>query len=799
MNNWTVAWRSLTRRRGFATAVILILALGIAANTAVFVMVDAVLLKPFPYPNAGRLVSVMEASPAKHEKVSLIAPARLADWQRLNHTFDALGASYSDNVTDTSGSEPERLAAQRVSPGFFNVYGVAPLLGRTFTAAEQEFGGPHAAVITYSFWTRRFGRDPQVLGRRLIVGGQGFSIVGVMPKSFTLPSTANALDLWLPAQFNPSLMRIREARFLIGVGRMKPGVTIEQARADLDRIQAELARQYPNTDKGWSAQVIGLKDWRVGDYRRSLWLAFGAVALLLLIAIANIAGLMLSQLERRGRELAIRSSIGATRVQVALAVMREAALISAAGVALGCAAASWLIELLARAFKNLPHAADFQLDWRALAFAACAGALTAVLCGILPALQATRADLAVLLARREVGRAEFRRRWQPALVAGQIALSIVLLTSAGLMLRSYYNLSHVDVGFDAEHAMTFHVSAAWDEDRKRVGEFQEELLKKLRATPGVEAAGFTNFLPTEGATLRYQVALEGAANATDTGRITVGERSITRGYLPAMGAPLIAGQECPPLPAISDHAPKALVSSRFARQFAPGQNIVGRHLRWFDMGGSQPMEIVGVAGEMREDTLNTSPAPYIYVCIAPGGWPDPEYVVRTSGDPRLLRSNIYSLVRGIDGSRAVFGVKPLQDLLDQGLRQPRLNTRMLGFFAFSAIALACVGLYSLMSLLVTARTREIGVRMALGAEPYQILWRILASVGRLVAIGVSAGLALTLFADRVLRSLLFGLSPMDPLTIIAAVIVLAGVAVLASIAPARRAARIDPIDALRME
>src|SRR5581483_11685609 len=285
---------------------------------------------------------------------------------------------------------------------------------------------------------------------------------------------------------------------------------------------------------------------------------------------------------------------------------------------LGCAFASWLVDVMAHSFQNLPRVAPMQLDWRGLAFAAAAGALAAVSCGLVPALQATRADVSLMLARGGRGDSGQRRRWQPALVACQMALSVVLLASAGLMLRSYYNLMRVNVGFDPAHAVTFHVSAAWDEDRTRVSQLQEQLLARVRQVPGVEAAGFTNFLPTEGATLRYQVALAGATQTRESSdRITVGERSVSHGYFQAMGAPLLAGHDCPALTAISDKTPKALVSARFLRQYGNGENIVGRHLRWFDVGDGPPMEIVGVAGEMREDTIKVAPAPYVYVCIAP--------------------------------------------------------------------------------------------------------------------------------------------------------------------------------------
>lgn len=795
MARWTVAWHSLTRRPGFLVAVVAILALGIGANTALFSVVDAVLLRPLPYPNPDRVVTVMEASPAKNEKVSLIAPARLADWNRMNCAFDVISGSYSENVMDTSGAEPERLAGRRVSPRYFAVFGVKPLIGRTFTREEDVDGGPLSAVINYSFWTRRYHQDPNVAGQRLILGGQGFTVVGVMPREFASP----AIDVWIPAQLSGALMRIREARFLGGVGRMKAGVTMAQGQEDLARVQRELGEQFPQTDKDWSAVVGNLKEFRVGEYRRALLVVFAAVGLLLLIAVANIAGLMLTQLQRREKELAIRSSIGATRMQVIGGVMREVLLIAAAGAALGCAAAVWLVDFLKTVLTDVPRLAEIRLDWRALFFAALTGAVAAMLCGLLPALQATRSDLAALLSKAGRGVSGGRHKWQRALVVAQVALTVLLLASAGLMLRSYYNLSHVDLGFDPSHSITFHVGAAWGEERTRVGQLQKQLIADFERIPGVESAGFANFLPASGATLRYQVTLEGLARSEEQGKITVGERSVSRGYVKALGTPLLAGQSCPEPDAVSGDAPKALVNRRFSDLYSKGENLVGRHFQGLADFKGPPMEIVGVIGDMREDALNSQPVPYIYVCLVPGGWPDPEYVVRTQANPRGLLNAIRPLVHKIDPARAVFGAKTLQSVLEESLDQPRLNTRMLALFAIAALALASIGLYSLVTLIVTTRTREIGVRITLGAEPRQIMGQVIAGVARLVGAGIAVGLVLTFMAERVLRSVLFGVSPVDALTLAAAVLTLAAVSGVATFAPALRAARIDPLEAIRAE
>jgi putative ABC transport system permease protein len=802
MKAWIVAWRSLARRPGFAAAALLILALGIGANTSMFSLVDAVLLRPLPYPAPDRLVAVFETSPAKHENTSLIAPVRLEDWNRMNRTFVAIAGSTFDSVTDTSGREPERLSCRRVSPRYFSVFESKPELGRTFTHEEELFGGPAAVVISDALWTRRFNRDPAAVGKRLTISGASVTIVGVMPPEFAnarLNPYSSGTDVWLPLGIPPNFMR-RDDRFLSGIGRLKPGVTPAQAQDDLARVESVLAQQFPQSDAGWSAVVRSLKEQRVGDYRQALLMMFGAVGFLLLIALANIAALMLTQLHRRERELAIRSSIGATRRQIVGTVMREVLLIVAAGVALGCTVAVWLTGVLQKIFTDLPASAPLEIDWRALGFAAFAGAIAALLCGLIPALQATRSNVVAALSQGGRGDSGARHKWQSALVAVQISLAVLLLAGAGLMLRTYYNLSHVDLGFDPSHALTFHMGATWSEDRAKLGVIQANLLDKLESLPAVEGAGFANFLPASGATLRYQVKLQGSTRTLENGQITVGERGISHDYFKALGVGMLAGEQCPELRAVKQDSPKALVNRRFTELYTDGQMPIGQQVRWTEMAAtSAPMEIVGVVNDLREDAANAAPVPYIYVCLASGGWPDPEYVVRTHGDPRPLLSAIRPAVRSVDPSRAIFALEPLDDFLQALLEQPRVNSRMLAAFAFAALALACIGLYTLVSLVVTGRRREIGVRMTLGAEPGRIMSEILAGVARLLAIGIGAGLVITLLMNKVLRSLLFGVGPADLATLVAVVFLLVIIALLATFFPARSAARIDPLEAIRTE
>lgn len=787
---WRQAWRSLTRRPAFLAAAVLTLGSGAGITTAAFSLVDTVLIKPLPYPDPDRLVTVYESSPVAREKTSLVAPARLEDWNRLNQTFVALTGSYSENVTDTSGDEPERLEGRRVAARFFGVYATPPLAGRTFVAAEELAGGPGAAVISERFWTRRFHRDPAAVGRVLTIGGQPYEIVGVMPAAFTSAAT----DAWLPAQLSAMLMRVRDARFLGGVGRLRPGVSLEAAARDLASVQGALAREFPKTDAGWSVEIRRLKDARIGDSRRGLVLVFGAVAALWIIAVANIAGLTLVQVHRRAAELAIRAALGASRGRVVAIVIREGVLIAVAGGALGAAWAAWLVSTMPTLLSSTARINELTLDWRALAFTASTNLLAACAFSLIPALAGTRPQINRMIAGAR-GIARGRHRLQKVLVVSQVALSVLLVGSAMLLLRSYYNLTHVETGFDASSVMTFHVGARWDENRTRVGQLQAQLLAQLEQLPHVQAAGMTNFLPATGATLRYQVRVDGLAGPNADGSMTVGARMISGGYLRAIRAPLVAGSWCPG-PAADVNAPRtAMVNQRFADVHAPGQNLVGRSLR-LTQGTGPPLAIAGVIGNLSEDGHGTSPVPYVYTCDAAGSWPDPEYTARTS-DSRAFTADLRRIVREIDPTRAIFGVRPMQEILDAALDQPRLDAAILGLFAGAAVTLAAIGLYSLFMLVVSERAREMAVRLAIGASPHQMIRLVMTGAGRLLAGGIVSGVALTAAADRVLRGVLFGVSPLDAPAMAAAAATLAIVSAIAVAAPAIRAARISPMEALR--
>jgi predicted permease len=788
MTSFTQASRALARRRGFTLATILTLAAGIAVTTTMFAIVNGVLLRPLPYPDAGQLVALYESSPGQGEQVSLVAPVRLEEWTLRSRAFSSVSGSYTENVTDTSGTEPERLDGRRVMPRFFDVFGVRPLLGRTFVREEEQFGGTRAVVISEGFWTRRFARSPRAVGARLIVGGTGYTIVGVMPRAFT----AAATDVWVPAQLRPEVMRIREARFLVGVGRMRAGITIPEAQGDLSRVQAALGAQYPETDRGWSAEARDLKEIRIEDHRRPLVVVFGAVALLFAITVANVAGLMLVQLHRRASEFAVRAAIGASRWQIVRVVMQEVLLLALAGAAGGVAAAYWLSGIAAAAFSAIPGIAEVEIDMRVLGFVALVTVAATAVFGLLPALFATRMTMT---GRGETGR---RHRLQAAIVVAQLALGVVLAGSAGLLLRSYGAMTSVESGFDPGGVLTFHVGAAWNEDRVRVGQLQVRVLSELERLPGVRAVGYANFLPATGATLRSFVVVQGLSSPERNGAFTVGQRTVTPGYLQALSVPLVAGQWCADVRAdfLTQRVRDVMVNHSFVERFAPGQNVIGRRLSFSQQGGGA-FQIAGVIGDVREDGPAAPVVPYVYTCLAAGSWPDPQYVVRSAGDPRALAGAVRDVVKSLDASRPVFGLKPLTDVMDAALDQPRLNATALGTFAAAALGLAALGLYGLLMLLVAQRRRELGVRLALGASPRDLARVVIAGAGRLVAAGIALGLLLTLAAGYLLRSVLFGVASYDPRALAGSVAALALAALAAMVIPARQAARTNAIEAMK--
>jgi predicted permease len=782
------AARSVARRPGLALTVVFTLALGIGANSAIFSAVDTVLLKPLPYPHAERLVAVHETNPSRQDLTSFVAPARIEDWNRLSRAFDALAGAYPENATETTGALPERVRVVRTSPRFFAVFGVPAALGRVPTDAEERAGGPAAMVLSDGFWRRRFAADPSVIGRTLVLGDESWVVVGVMPPSFRYP-TADT-EAWIPAQFSDSLMRIRQARFYRAVGRLRAGVTPQQAEEELGAVQARLGEQFPETDRGWGARVAPLQEEQVGGVRRSLWLLFAAVLLVMLAACANVACLLLADGSRREHEMAVRFALGASRRRVVRELLMEGLVLALAGAGLGLALAHWAVGALRAAAVDLPRAAELAVDPRLLAFTLALALLTTIAFALAPALQATRKDVAERLARGGRSAAGGRQRLQRVLVAAQVMTAVVLLAGSGLLVRSFARLQRVAPGFDPAHVLAFRMSAGWGERGEGVTQRQRRTLERLAAIPGVTSAGLSTVLPAteELPPAEFTIAGRDAREA-----LFSGWRQVSAGYFETMRIPVLAGTTCRDDP--RKDAPREYVVNRaFADAFFPGESPLGKEIVY-----RAPVRIVGVVADVREQGLAHAPEPTVYACGLMPFWPDPFHLVRV--DPRRPADlgAIRGAMREIEPGRAVYSAATLVESLDGSLVRPRIHAALFAAFAAMTLLLAAIGLYGMLAQYVAGRRRDIGVRMAVGARPAQVLAHVLRPAAVVIGAGVGLGLAAALALARFMAALIFGIPAHDPATFAAVPLVLGTIAAAAAAVPARRAVRLDPVQALREE
>jgi putative ABC transport system permease protein len=787
------AVRSVGHRRGTAIAIVTTLTLGIGANTAIFAFIDAVLLRPLPYPDAGRLVAVYELNRGTRESTQLVAPVRLEEWNSGNRTFVALAGSYFENVTDTTGGAPERIEAMRTSPRFFTVLGVAAALGRTLSAEEERFGGPPSVVISDAFWRTRFNADPSAVGRRLILGGASRTIVGVMPASFRYPTATT--EVWVPAQMPAFMMRERRARFYTAVGRLRPDVGVEQAEADLAAVQARLGEQFPETDKGWAASVVALKEEQIGGVRRSLWLLFAAVGLVLLAACGNVACLLLAEATRRRHEVAVRIAVGASRWTVVRQLLAEGLVLALASAACALLFARWATAALTRLAADLPRIKEVHVDGRLVAFTLLAGILTTVIFALAPALQATRVDPADALARGGRAQISGRHLLQQLLVATQIAVAIVLLVGAGLVIRSFARLADVSPGFEPAGVLTFRMSASWSENGTSVVSRLARTLRRLEEVPGVDAAAVSQTLPAGVDFPPGEFSIVGREAGEKQFANT---RGVSSGYFRTLRIPVLQGETCEEDPAAPSFS-RALVTRAFADRYFPGENAIGHAIGGPNLPPGRQLTITGIVGDVRENGVVHAPEPLIYWCGYSPFWPDPYFIVRTNGAHPASVAAIRRALAEVEPRRAMYAVRPLEESLSRSLAQQRLNTVLLSLFAATALLVAALGVYGVLSQLVAGQRRDIGVRLALGARGRQILASIFADVGVMTAAGTIAGLAIAAAVSRLMATLLFGISAHDPLTFVAVPLVLAAVAGGAAVVPARRALGIDPMRALRGE
>jgi predicted permease len=795
--------RVLARSPGSSAIAIVALALGIGANTAIFSLVEAVLLEPLPYRDPGRLVQVWEDASFVGFPKNTPAPANYVDWREQNQVFEDMAASREASFTLTGGDAvPEMVVGSRVTANLFPVLGVEPALGRTFTADEDRPDGPRVAVLSHRLWQRRFGGARDVIGRTVDVNGRPATIVGVMPRAFVYPEREH--EVWMPMAFTPEARASRGSHYLQVVARLAPGATLDAARADMAAIAARLERDHPATNRQLGATVFPLSDEVLGERRDAVVLLVVAVGCVLLIACANVANLLLGRATARRREIAVRVALGAGRLRIVRQLLTESVLLSLAGGVLGLGVALWSFDLLATLVpRGASHGAAVDLDARVLAFTAALSVLTGLVFGVAPALAVTRQDLGDELkgaAGHGVGPAH--RRLRGALVVSEIALAFLLLVGAGLMLQAFARVRALDPGFRPEGVLTARTtlpSPRYDDAARRHA-FYDAVLARVEALPGVVSAGYTAYLPltnrggTNSFTIEGRPAPEGVVNDANY-------RVVTPGYLPTMGIPLRAGRGIEARD--TAQAPRiVVVNEAFAAKYLPGEEPTGKRLRLGGPRSEEPwLTIAGVVGDVRQMGLEVDARAEMYFphwqVEEHSAFSPKDLVVRAAGDPMALADAVRRAVWAVDPLQPVSDVRPLEALLDEELSSRTVQSSLLGGFAALALVLASLGIYGVLAYTVAQRRREIGIRMALGAKRSGVVRMVVGQGLVLWAIGIAIGLVAALAATRALAALLYGVSATDPLTFAAVALALGAVAFVASWIPARQAARVDPMIALR--
>jgi putative ABC transport system permease protein len=790
IRNVRYAFRAIWRTPGFSLTVVLTLALDIGANGAVFSALDAVLIRELPFPDAERLVLVRQVWDAE----TPIAPVRLEDWSRSSSTLESLTGYYVEDVSDTTGDLPERVRRAVVAPRFLDVFGVSPALGRGFVEAEYRSAGGAVVLVSDRYWRGRLGADPDVLSRTVRIEDRSYSIVGVMPKSFQFLD--RDVDLWWPTPVDSPWVQDTSAnrtlQWYTGIGRIKPDVTLGEARADLALVQARLGERYPETDSRIGIVLLPLKETVVGEARASLLLLFGAVSVLLLIACTNIAALLLARAAQREREIALRFSLGASRQGVAAQLLTEIGLLALAGAALGVLVAHSASAAYRVLAPELPRLDEVAIDGRILVYVALATIVVTFLCGLVPALQVARGKSSLTRPGRQVSSGH-RLSW--LLVGAQVALSVLLLGVAGLLVRSFEELSRVDPGFEPERVLAFRVSGHWAEtvERARLLTRIEQMVGELQALPGVEAVATAWKLP--GVPGSYQTEFELVeGRSEDEPPLAAEWRSVSPGYWETMRIGLLSGELC--RRSSAGETMELLVNRSFVDRYFASRSALGMRLSWEEASLSGP--ILGVVDDVRELGVDRAAAPTVYSCDAAPN-PFPWILLRTKGEPGALAASVRAKIHELEPLRSVFDLAPLEERIGDAYGQNRMHTALLASFAGTALALACLGIYATLGYVVSLRRREVGLRLALGAERRDIVSGILWQGLRVVGPACALGLALALLCARLLSGMLYGVSPSDPSALGGAIGVVFAVSLLAALAPALRAARVEPISVLRQE
>ena len=796
IQDFRYAVRTLAARPGFTLTAVLTLALGIGANAAIFSVVNAVLLKPLPFPEPERLVQIEDRHAGWAS--TNFTYANFADFERQAHTLEELAAYRPWLFTLSGGGEPENVDGYRVSAAFFKALKVRPLLGRIFSAEDDQAGGSFV-VLSHGLWKRRFGSDAGVIGKRCKINGVASEIVGVMPASFRFPEDAN---LWMPLGLGDELRTNRRAHLYTVIGRTKLGVPLAQARSEARALSAAIDAENKGVDPDWSAYPAALQERLVAKVRLPILVFFSAVGFVLLIACANVANLLLARAAGRAKEIGVRVALGASKARILLQLLTESILLAAIGGALGVVIAGYGLRLLVQLSPgDIPRLQDAAVDWRVVAFTLGVTGLTGVVFGLAPAFQAFRVDLQTALreTRRSCSGAA-SSRLRSSLVVAEIALAMVLLAGAGLLTNSFVRLLSVPLGFNPSNVLSMELflpeatESSWDQ---RTTETLAAILKRVSEVPGVQSAGLVNSLPISGgASTDFEIVGRPAVRSGDEPEADI--RVIDPGYLRTMQIRLLKGREFTARD--SADAPKVmLINQTMANAFWPGEDPLGKRVTMKDWGPPLTGEIVGVVADVKPNGPEASVGSMIY-------WAYPQFpslfnylVVRTIGEPTSVLAGIKSQVRAVNADQPVSQVRTMEQVLGESLAQRRFSLVLIAVFAAVSLLLAAVGVAGLMAFMVAQRTQEMGIRMALGAQSGDVFGLVLGQGLRLTALGLAIGLAGAFGLTRLLSSMLFGVGPGDPITFGAATVVLIGVAFLACYLPARAATRVDPMVALRYE
>jgi putative ABC transport system permease protein len=800
--------RVLAKHRAFTAVAVLTLALGIGANTAIFSVVNELLLRPLPFPDAERLVMLWEiSSEGRHQNTT--SRANFRSWSEQSTAFEGMAAFSDQRLSLTGDGDPEEVSTQLATPELFQVLGIEPMIGRGITQEDARPGTPDVAVLSYGLWQRRFGGDPRVIGKAIMLNGAPYTVVGVLPAGFQWhirkrSGTGKPAEIWTVLAM-PTEGPATRGRFLSVVARLKPEASLEQAEAEMKTIAARLEEDAPRYNKGTSTEVIPLREQFVGNVRPALLILLGAVGFVLLIACANVANLMLARAAAREKEIALRAALGAHRLRIVRQLLTESLLLAVLGSLLGLGLAWWGIKaLVAISPRDLINLQGVGINLTVLAWTMIVSLATGIIFGIAPALEATRLNLNDALkegGKGAGGQGTRSRRLRNAFVVAEVALALVLLASAGLLVKSFTRLQKIDTGVNTDNVLTMVVrlpNGKYKEDQQLVSFFRQAT-ERIGALPGVRSVGMVNFLPLYGGLgSNTGFSIEGRPMPPPGEEPGTNVRASDSGYFSAMGIPLLRGRNFTDLEA-SEARHVVLISESLARQHFPGEDPIGKRILVEMFEKPNPTEIIGIVGDVRYDSLTDEAEPTVY-------FPHPELtydfmtlVIRTIGDPAEMAPAVRGELRAIDPEQPVSDVRTMNQVMGETLARSRFNTLLLVLFAGLATLLAAVGIFGVMNYSVTLRTHEIGIRMALGAQPGQVLMLILRQGLLLTLTGIGIGLAGALALTRVMSGLLFGVGATDPATFAAIVLLLGVVSLIACYIPARRATRVDPLIGLRYE